>query len=185
MKNVWNETAIRNELAKLDRKTGLKGAELPITFNNKIHTLGSYSSADGGAFRFSGYYFGNSSWPIEEAIDTIRHEYAHYMDHKLYGCMGHGPSWKKCCREVGALPIRCYSKKRAQYYIEKREAERRKSAELDGYKTGCFIRHPKFGNGKIVEIIGTDTKRCAVVLFKNGEKKKLSLSWIDENCERL
>lgn len=30
MKNIWNETTIRKELARLDVKTELKGAILPI-----------------------------------------------------------------------------------------------------------------------------------------------------------
>ena len=57
MKNIWNEAAIRKEFAKLDAKTGLKGATLPISFSNAKCTLGSYNSASGGAFRFSRYYF--------------------------------------------------------------------------------------------------------------------------------
>ena len=36
MKTVWNEARIRAEIAKLDKKTGLRGAELPIVFNNLI-----------------------------------------------------------------------------------------------------------------------------------------------------
>ena len=88
MKNIWNEAAIRKEFARLDAKTGLKGATLPISFSNAKCTLGSYSSAGGGAFRFSRHYFDDPLWPIEEALDTIRHEYAHYMDHM--GIWQHG-----------------------------------------------------------------------------------------------
>ena len=39
MKNIWNEAAIRKEFAKLDAKTGLKGATLPISFSNAKCTL--------------------------------------------------------------------------------------------------------------------------------------------------
>jgi hypothetical protein len=184
MNTIWNEAAIRREFARLDAKTGLKGAKLPITFGNAKGTLGSYTSANGGAFRFSRHYFNDASWPVEEALDTIRHEYAHYMDHMVYGNMGHGASWKKCCLEVGALPIRCYSRERAKYYQDKHEKEQQKSSVLDQYTTGCFIVHPKFGTGKIVEIVGTDHTRYAVVTFKNMENKKLSLTWVDENCRR-
>ena len=42
----------------------------------------------------------------------------------VYGNMGHGVSWKKCCLEVGALPIRCYSRERAKYYQDKHEKEK-------------------------------------------------------------
>ena len=184
MNTIWNEAAIRREFARLDVKTGLNGAELPITFSNARGTLGSYTSENGGAFRFSRYYFDDASWPVEEALDTIRHEYAHYMDYMVYGSMGHGASWKKCCQEVGAFPFCCYNCERAKYYQDKHEKEQQKSSVLDQYKAGCFIVHPKFGTGKIVEIIGTDHTRCAVVSFKNMENKKLSLTWVDENCRR-
>lgn len=50
MKNIWNEAAIRKEFARLDAKTGLKGATLPIIFNNAKCTLGSYNPANGGHF---------------------------------------------------------------------------------------------------------------------------------------
>ena len=184
MNTIWNEAAIRRELASLDAKTGLKGAKLPISFGNAKGTLGSYTSANGGAFRFSRHYFDDATWPVEEALDTIRHEYAHYMDHMVYGNMGHGVSWKRCCLEVGALPIRCYSRERAKYYQDKHEKEKQKSSALDQYTTGCSIVHPKFGTGKIVEIVGTDHTRYAVVTFTNMENKKLSLTWVDENCRR-
>ena len=52
MKTVWTETAIRSEMARLDKRTGLKGAELPIRFNNARCTLGLYDSTDGGSFKF-------------------------------------------------------------------------------------------------------------------------------------
>lgn len=72
MKTVWTESAIRSEMAKLDKRTGLKGAELPISFNNARCTLGLYSSINGGSFKFSNCHFQDPNWPVEEALDTIR-----------------------------------------------------------------------------------------------------------------
>lgn len=137
----------------MDAKTGLKGAKLPISFGNAKGTLGSYTSANGGALRFSRHYFDDASW-------------------------------KRCCLEVGALPIRCYSRERAKYYQDKHEKEKQKSSALDQYMTGCAIVHPKFGTGKIIEIVGKDHTRYAVVTFMNMENKKISLTWVDENCRR-
>ena len=74
MSTIWDEQSIREELAKLDLKTGLQGALLPINFNNAKCTLAMYSSQNGGKFTFSNYYFQDSNWPIEEALDVIRHE---------------------------------------------------------------------------------------------------------------
>lgn len=78
MKEVWSETSIHAEFAKLDKRTGLKGAELPISFNNARCTFGLYDSTDGESFKFSNYYFQNPDCPIESALDVIRHEYAHH-----------------------------------------------------------------------------------------------------------
>lgn len=182
MGKIWSEADIRKELKRLDRKTGLKGATLPISFGKGKSVLGTFCSTDGGAFRFSRYYFDDPSWPEEEAYDTIRHEYAHYMDHELYGNMGHGITWKKCCMEIGALPVRCYSSERAKYHQDKHKMEREKSMRLDQYKVGHFIVHPKYGKGEIIEIDGLDMSRYAVVLFPDMMRKKLSLLWVAENC---
>lgn len=72
MKNTWNEIVIQKEFVRLDAKAGLKGAILPITFSNAKCILGFYSLAGGGVFRFTKYYFDNSSCPIEEALDHYR-----------------------------------------------------------------------------------------------------------------
>lgn len=86
MKTVWNEATIRAEIAKLYKKTGLSGTELPISFNNAKCTLGVYYSIDGGLFKFSNYYFQDPEWPIESALDVIMHEYAHHMEHEQRDC---------------------------------------------------------------------------------------------------
>ncbi len=106
------------------------------------------------------------------------------MDHMVYGNVGHGATWKKCCIEVGALPIRCYSSERAKYFQDKHEAERKEVEALDHYKTGSYIMHPRFGREKIMELVGVDANRYALVDFKDMETKKLSLRWAKENCGR-
>lgn len=53
MKTVWTESAIRSEMARLDKRTGLKGTELPISFNNARCNLGLYDTTGGGSFKFS------------------------------------------------------------------------------------------------------------------------------------
>ena len=146
MNVIWNEARVRDELKCLDRKTGLCGADIPIVFNNAKRTLGSFSTHNGKAkqFCFSNHYFQNQDFPVEEAIDTIRHEYAHYMDFVLNGKLGHSTSWKQCCIRIGALPIRLYSEDRADYHRKKHEKERQENAKLstafsgDDYRTSAF-----------------------------------------------
>lgn len=185
MKTVWNETAIRAEMAKLDKKTGLKGAELPISFNNAKCTLGLYNSANGGSFKFSNYYFQDPEWPEESALNVIKHEYAHHMDHMLYGHIGHGATWKLCCNIVGAMPIRCYNESLAEFYRQKHIAEDKLSEKYDTYKIGDRIKHPKYDIGVIEEISGEGVCRYALIRFQNSDSKKLGLAWMDSNCERL
>lgn len=90
MNNVWTEEDIRKELDRLYAKTRQNSAGLTINFSNAKCTLGQYSSTDRGSFRFSNHYYQDPTWPIEEALDTIWHEYAHYMAHMIYGNLSLG-----------------------------------------------------------------------------------------------
>ena len=184
MKNKWTESAIREEISKLDKKTGLHGARLPISFNNARCALGMYSPADGGSFKFSNYYYQDPNWPIEEALDTIRHEYAHYMDYVLYNHCAHGSTWKHCCTIVGAMPIRCYNEKRADYYRQKHLKEESLSKRYDEYYIGDIILHPKYGKGVIKDVQGESISRIITVEFTSVGEKVLGLSWVDTNCNR-
>lgn len=184
MENIWNEERIRSELARLDIKTGLKGARLPIRFNHAKNTLGSFSVIQGEVFTFSNYYFQNPDWPVEAALDVIRHEYAHYMDYELYGNMAHGKTWKKCCSEVGAISIRCYSSTRTGYFEKKHEKEKEQIRKYDTYGEGEKIVHPHYGIGVIEEITGEGVNRRMIIDFPKTGKKKLGIEWVDQNCKR-
>lgn len=185
MNRLWNEAAIRAEMKKLDEQTGLSGAKLPISFDKKKHRLGAYSLENGGEFYFSTYYYDNPDWPEECAIDTIRHEYAHYMDHVLYGEVGHGETWKKCCRVVGGLPVRYYYSAMSNLH-QKRHREEERNENLCGtYPVGCRIIHPRYGEGIINAIDGDAVNRRVTVEFASVGEKKLGISWVDENCRRI
>lgn len=184
MNSKWTESAIREEMKKLDAKTGLRGAELPISFNNAKCTLGLYCSENGGSFKFSNYYFQDPDWPFESALDVIRHEYAHHMDHMFYGHSGHGSTWKLCCGIVGTMPIRCYNEKRADYYRQKHLEEDRLSEHYDAYHIGDAIEHPKFGVGVITDIFGESVNRSVTIEFTSVGVKKLGLAWVDSNCKK-
>ncbi len=179
---IWSEEAIRAELGRLDAKTGLHGASLPISFGNAMTVLGMYFSREGGAFRFSNRYFQNPDWPRELALDVIRHEYAHYMDDKLYGGAGHGTTWKMCCARVGAAPVRLYNRTWETYYHQKHETQRALSDRLGGYAPGDVIVHPQCGEGVIESLTGEGASRFAVVSFPGAGKKTLSLAWVDAHC---
>ena len=184
---IWNEASIREEISRLDEKTELNGADLRITFNNSTRKIGSYSPLY-GCFTFSKHFFSNPKWPVEEALDTIRHEYAHYMDHMLYGPkksrQGHGITWKYCCRCVGAIPVRCNSGIRTNYYQEKHTQESELSERLDEYRIGDCIKHPLFGVGTIEAITGESVNRRITVNFPDVGKKELTLEWVEKNCKK-
>ena len=184
MAAVWDEAAIRRELSKLDGKTGWEGASLPIRFTNAACTLGSFYRADGGSFRFSNCYFQDPNWPAECALETIRHEYAHYLDFVKYGGHGHGKTWKQCCTEVGANPIRLYHPEEADHFRRKHANEASACAALDGFRPGTVILHPVYGIGTITEITGAGLNRSAAVSFEDEEtERRLLLTWIQKNCE--
>ena len=185
MEELFDETMIRAELKRLDTITGLRGSELPIKFGYAKHTLGKFCYRDKGdmEFYFSNFYFLDDKFPIEEKLDVIRHEYAHYYDYILNGSSSHGANWKKCCRIVGASPSRLFNQERANSFLEKHETERLKNIELDKYCVDKIIKHPYFGLGTIKQIYGNGLARMAIVDFQNGVNKKLSLIWINENTK--
>lgn len=122
-------------------------------------------------------------FPVEEAIDTIRHEYAHYMDFVLNGKLGHSTSWKQCCIHIGALPIRLYSEDRADYYRKKHEKERQENVKLSQLSPGTIIEHPCFGHGVVLSSTGFDNSRILHVAFSTVGQKALSASWVLNNCK--
>jgi hypothetical protein len=118
---VWTTEKIRNVLAALDRKTGLKGAELPIKTGNAMGRVGYFSyKPDDICFYFSLGFMNEPGRKETAAIDVIRHEYAHYyvwatgltkwIPHQAH-VWHHGEDWKYACRMVGADPIRCHDSK--------------------------------------------------------------------------
>ena len=184
MKNIWDEEAIRKEMERLDALTGLSGAKLPIKLTDGEHVIGCYHGEKDGRFTFSKKYFFDPEWAEEEALDTIRHEYAHYMDHMLYGIGGHGTTWKMCCAKVGASPVRCYREWKNDYYNNKRAEKERTIKGLLEYKEGDCILHPKYGKGIIIEIAGEGVSQTANIEFDSVGMKTLSLAWIHENCKK-
>lgn len=114
----WTEDKIRSIIRKLDEKTGLNGAALPIAFNSYGWFLGHYRYVEPKAFGFNRKFFNDPSTGEAEVIDVIRHEYAHYyvdVAH-LERYIGHsrretshGDDWKWACKMVGADPTRCHN----------------------------------------------------------------------------
>lgn len=182
---LWTKEKIREEMIRLDRITNLKGSELPVTFNKAKRTLGSfnYISHNGTEemyFKFSHQFYQDPEVPDYLKIDVIRHEYAHYMDLILFGNFSHGVTWKYCCGEVGAMPVRFADVQR----IKRKERDRKKLLlHYDEYSPGSIIIHPKFGYGIIENISGEGVGRRVEVKFVDGSRKILSLQWVDNNCE--
>ena len=115
---IWTEDKIRSIIRKLDEKTGLNGAELPITFRSCGGSLGYYRYVEPKAFGFNRKFFNDPSTGEAEVIDVVRHEYAHYyvdVAHleKYIGHSrretSHGDDWKWACKMVGADPTRCHN----------------------------------------------------------------------------
>lgn len=108
---MWTEEMIREEMRKLDEKTGLHGSELPIRFGKAKTSLACLVARDGKPdyFRFSRYYFDSPDFARGSAVETICHEYAHYMDVCRRGTSDHGKHWKACCEEIYDELNRCFN----------------------------------------------------------------------------
>lgn len=183
MKIIWSEEKIREEMKRLDRITSLNGAKLPILFNNSKYRLGCFFGGDEMYFQFSDFWFQDPEWTQESALDTIRHEYAHYMDQMLYGNYGHGKTWKACCSKVGARPKRLYNEQFEKYYKNRIKEQKATISEFDTYNIGDRIKHPMYETGKIIDIQGEGISKLVTIEFETGSKQ-FTLDWINRNCKR-
>ena len=113
----WDEDMIRYILSNLDRKTGLKGADIPVHLAKHAGAIGSFEYKDGLQFWFRPDFIDDPEINEAAAVDLIRHEYAHYYVYaanleKIIGHSrqetSHGRDWKWACKMVGAIPKRCY-----------------------------------------------------------------------------
>lgn len=119
--------ALREQVRRLyteyDRRFGLKGAAVPVTFGMETDVLGYY--APGGEmhsamerFHFSLLFVGSYAERAiskEDRLDIFKHEYAHYMQRNMpipkeymWKAGKHGSDWKYCCSLVGAAPTEYY-----------------------------------------------------------------------------
>lgn len=185
MQKIWTVEDIRSEMARLDGITGLHGAELPIRLGNAARTLGQFYACGGKAsgFRFSRKYVEDPEFPVEETLDLIRHEYAHYMDLELYGNLGHGATWKKCCLDIGARPERLHNRERENMLRDRHRVEDRLESLKSEYAAGRVISHPRYGPGTIEEVCGEGAGMVVRVSFERYGVKRLALKWVIDNCE--
>lgn len=180
---VWTEEKIRNIIRKLDEKTGLNGADLPIHFKTG-GALGCYNRLEPKSFGFKLPFFNDPNTLESECIDTIRHEYAHYIvdaaELELYiyhsnGESSHGDDWKYACKMVRANPNRCHDPKAFRYRDwDSIEADRAANAEdipyfdILGYinKHHCVPLDDELSN----KILGRMKNRNPKRYFDVGEK---------------
>ena len=141
-------------------------------------------NADGTSrrFTFSRIYLDDPKFTEEEALDLIRHEYAHYMANEVYGTCGHDVEWRICCKAVGANPLRLYNEDRKRYVRRKHKEEDEMSEMCDTFECGMKIIHPQFGRGEIRDINGEGARRTLMIEFADGKQKKLSAYWTFVNC---
>lgn len=141
---VWTEEKIRFIIHKLDEKTGLSGADLPIAFKAYGNTLGNYQYVEPKAFGFNRKFFNASSTNEAEVIDVIRHEYAHYycdvahLAHYIGHSVretSHGDDWKWACKMVGADPTRCHN---ASIFSNKNWSEKEAAAVYNAEDVKAF-----------------------------------------------
>lgn len=179
---ILDEVMIRNEIRRLDKITGLNAAALPITFMNSRRILGQYRVGQ-KSFAFSNIYFKDENFPIEEQLDIIRHEYAHFLNHCRFNGKGHDKTWKQCCILVSARPVRLYDLDNCRYWREKHKQEESLSRELGALRTGTLVLHSVWGLGEVKAASGEGTNRVLQIDFEDVGQKRLSAKWVNEHCE--
>lgn len=180
----WPKEAIRAEISRLDGITGLKGREVTIRLYSEPEPLGCFTFIDPArmTFGFSSTRFEDPKFTAAEALDVIRHEYAHFMEYKLFGeSTDHGPNWKACCRRVGARPQDRYTRDWAEL-ARGREKARLERTRTDGFTPGKRIVHPTFGEGVVEQIRREPTMTMVTVRFPSGTRT-LDVNWARKNCQ--
>ena len=122
----WPRERILEEIRRLDAQTVLNGTKVTIRLYAEPEPLGYFTFIDPirMTFGFSSTRFEEPGFTDTEALDIIRHEYAHYMEYQLYGFSSdHGPDWQACCRKIGARPEKLYTESFKQD-ARKKERER-------------------------------------------------------------
>jgi len=171
-------------MRRLDKKTGLHGAELPIEFYRGKSYLGWFYFRPTMYFRFSVTYVDDPHWTEQSALDLIRHEYAHYMNWMRNGLSGHGKEWKVCCSEIGGRPVRCFSPEVEEGYKKRNIIAASTATRYGTYEVGKSIVHPVFGKGMIVGANGEGPARIIDVKFPTIGIKRLGVAWVDKNCTK-
>lgn len=180
----WPKEAIRAEISRLDGITGLKGAAVTIRLYPEPEPLGCFTFIDPVrmTFGFSFTRFEDPKFTTAEALDVIRHEYAHFMEYKLFGeSTDHGPNWKECCRKVGARPQNLYTREWAEL-ARSRERAHLERTRTDGFTPGRKIIHPVFGEGVVEHIRREPAMTMVTIRFSEGSKT-LDVNWARQHCK--
>ncbi len=106
---------------KLDKRLGLSGADVPITFTENEEQLGSYTPPALDREEHFSFtlpfiaYSSRSQLQKSDREDLYLHEYAHYMRHTMdipteydFESGPHGSAWRYCCSLINAVPSAYY-----------------------------------------------------------------------------
>lgn len=179
----WPKEAIRAEIRRLDGITGLRGSDVTVRLYEEREPLGCFTFKDPVrmTFGFSTTRFEEPGFTAAEALDIIRHEYAHFMEYRLFGeSTDHGPNWKKCCIRIGARPENLYTS-RWKENARRQEKERARRTRVDGFQEGQTVRHPVFGEGCITAIEAGEKMTKLTIAFASGPRI-LDIDWVRKNC---
>ena len=135
----------------------------------------------------------------EDRLDLYKHEYAHYMRMNMkipkeYEWQPgiHGSAWKYCCSLIGAVPTPYYKAGEAlmprkydkvlknpihdksiplrDQYRREQEYQKQKNRKIQ-YQISETVKHPKFGEGIIQDLVQTDSSVKLHIRF--GEEVKI------------
>lgn len=179
----WPKERIRQEIQRLDGITGLNGSGVTIRLYEEREPLGCFTFIDPVrmTFGFSSTRFEDPKFTQAEALDVIRHEYAHFMEYRLFGeSTDHGPNWKACCKKIGARPQTFYTEEWRQL-ARTREKAVQERTRLDGFSVGSRLNHPEFGAGVVEGVQRFPTMTLISVRFSQGVKV-LDVDWARKNC---
>ena len=102
-----------------------KFSDITFSMNGRLTSTAGRAFYKEGRLDFSKVLYANN---VDAFLnDTVPHELAHVIAHRVYNSTGHDAGWKKVMMALGFEPTRCHSF----------EVQKRSSAKTYAYVCGC------------------------------------------------
>lgn len=176
----WTIEDFRGELRRLDERSGFNSENVQIVLINRKNPV-AYFSREPLSFGFSAKYFNDPTFSESQALETIAHEYAHFLVYEQYGDTAkrsHGAEWHQACRMIGTLPLHFYNESMSK------TIDKLRSQSTPKYYYLCIVEHKTFGRGIVEDVHEGRPLASYTVKFDNGDRRKIREDYLESRFLR-